>query len=622
VQGLLRYYIDGQLVDDPLNWADFDDSIERRADLRALVVRFADQMVFDGSGYGLIWDRWKSNACQELILTITNTEDGQPELPYYEGLIKVIGAKFNQFERIVTTEVTDTSYYGRIFSNKDIEVNIFSSQSKSGATQVPISAIDVDMFNPTTGLYTITRKMYDVVEVLEWLVAWMSDNELTFQSDFLNALPNDEKLAIIQGEGIRTSTIQNNIEISFQGLVDELSKQFRLTLFIDAGNVVRLENDDDLFDPTVITTIEEYTTSDGNTLTVEADANKLYGAVILGSEETKVFNGSTNSLPNVNRFWFRKSTFSIEGQCQTGAKLDLVKQYVVDHNTIEEILVSLDETHQDDLFFIQYTAGTPNVATQSHFYDPNPVGGAPYLYNESMLSVNSWVQTTVVSGDLLEVDRISDSPQITLSFFPLLGKLPMDNIVFDPAGGFNNSTFFYSFNTATTVDITVSVFLKNKVGFIAGQNVQMILAGSSTFLFLDLNANLTNTDETIVWTFPGVVVPAGEILTAVINGFGTEKINVGAGSFIKYENGDYLILDQAFLQSLRPNTYTFSTPMSEAQFEQIKSNPNGKVNLKSTYYPHVGGVSSPEVTTVGGWVKSIVRNRNTGVADVVLIDAI
>ena len=113
------------------------------------------------------------------------------------GVISLADIEWNLNRCTAKVKVQDDGYGARIFNNKDIGVFPTSEVTKNGDALTPVTAIDLEVFDPTAAFGTYlaqTRKAYDWLECMTDLVGYITDGELTVQSNWYDALPDDETL--------------------------------------------------------------------------------------------------------------------------------------------------------------------------------------------------------------------------------------------------------------------------------------------------------------------------------------------------------------------------------------------------------------------------------------------
>lgn len=601
---MLRFYIDEELVDDPADWATFQESIVRDDTLKALVIKYPSSLEFHGSGYAkLIEIKSMLGVCSETPFRMEEScGDGYFE-EVFAGTIKGTNITYDHVKCLATAEITDNNYFSTIKSNRNIKVDLTTRLSKNENEIVAPQRIDVKFYTPTTGsFFSVPRRSYDVFDVLTYLVSWMSDGELTFESTFFSTRPSGEDICIVLGDEMLAGESRINMFMSYQMLFEELDKKFNLYSSVE-GDTLRIEEFGYFFNNSPTVTLE-----DVPNLTESSRIEVLYSSVVLGSEEFKNKN-PTNSLPDF-RLQFKEESYPVSGNCNTDNVLNLVSEFVIDHNTIEQILNG-DELHLDKIYMIQYTKGVTNEATQNFYYAPSDPPTVPVLYNEIFLSSNSWVIDQIDELSLLDVGRLADSPVLNLG----TGfSIPFDLVNSDPDSGFVIPSF-YTFLYDGYYDLTYSLEIKNKVGFPVGGTVLTLLPLGTSPIELPSDAdrteptNITNTDETLIWNFREVFIEAGNTLGGFLSGFPFTTCVLGVNSELTI-NSEFKIIPAGISDSFRNGQFTFSYPISRDVYNGIKADLKTKID-----FTLFGDKYS-------GWIKTLTRKLSTGECEIILIDQV
>ena len=221
-------------------------------------------------------------------------------------------------------------------------------------------------------------------DCFEYIIAFITDGTVGFQSDYLDNLPDDESMCLVVGSELRTGNGTSLApEINFEDInnvIHKLDNTFFTIQFTPANKpIIRLENDDFFRDNTGTLKFEFL-----EDLLQSFDTSRLYANITLGSNHFKKDTSASFSLPYVPFLTHVEETYQIGGVCNTDADLNLVSEYVYCNNRIESVFAGNDD-FDDDIFIIQYTK-TTSQATQGFYLTEAAV--LPALYNERMLNSN------------------------------------------------------------------------------------------------------------------------------------------------------------------------------------------------------------------------------------------
>lgn len=611
MEAIFRYILNEKEVQSPFEWETYDESIERDDLLKMLAVKYNTRITFGGDGYDELLRYKKANGvCSDVTFRIWDDSIPNDSQLVLDGNIALTTAFFDHIHCRVEAHATDSSYFALMRNNVGIAVDLSSRVTKNGVDIEPLLPISLRVFNPLNGVYfAAERNAYKIKDVFTFLVSWMSDNRISFESNYLDNVPADEQLSIILGNALRDPSNTSSTFISYQDLLSEIDKKFHVytrleplsPAKLDDPITVRLELYDDFFNNQ-----SPYIVKDLIEITESASLTTLYSSVIFGSSTFK-FKTLDNSLPDVP-LQFKSEEYAGAGNCNTTAKLDLKSNFVIDHNFIEEVLLGTDSS-DDDIFMIQYTEGVTNDATQALYYGSGPV---PTFYNETLLSNNSWVDSEVVDLSLLSVGRTVDSALTPLS----ITNIPLDNIISDIDNGYSVAgppPFKYTPLQDGFYDFVYTIEMKNKTGFPAVGNapIEIAFLGPVLPVVSDPNqqlqfSNLTNTDEILVFNIDNVYCVGGVEFNGVISSL--PFLSCVFGSLSSWTiDAKFKVIPNNVSNSFSSNLYEIEAHLSQADYDNIKADVTRalRVTLRGTAYD--------------GWIKQLSREMVTGAASMILL---
>lgn len=359
------FYIDGQLIDQPVNDTDLSSSIKRDRTLNNLLVTQDVELELNGnndvpigtiSGYSYLKGLFDSGACNEAEIKIYDQLSNTNTILFYSGVIKIPSIKFEYQSQTLKTKVQDKSFYAYINNNKNLEVDLSADVTK---TQFPLTAIQkysLDLFNQQTCVYGSVNgtyyEAYLVYDVFDLIVRAISDNKIQFESQFLQDL--EQKPFLCKGQdllnpySIYPNAQETIIKVTFEKLFDEMKKLYNVFFWIDLNDldnpILRLETFDTSFNDGVA-----YSFNDIKELNVSIDAQSLYGKVNVGSDRTTsgLFENS------ISYYGWQKEEFFPLGQCNIDTELNLVNSFVIDTNSIQDTIVGTSTDLIDEIFIIE-----------------------------------------------------------------------------------------------------------------------------------------------------------------------------------------------------------------------------------------------------------------------------
>lgn len=416
-----KFYLDGQLTDQPMNDTDLSTSIKRDRQLNNLLVTQDVELEYNGnnappigaiSGYTYLSNLFYNGACNEVTVEIYDEQLNNTSSLYYSGIIKIPSVKIDLQKAVLKTKIQDNSFYAYINNNKNLEVDLSANLTKSQLPLTTITKYSLDMFNQSNCIYGSTLsppalyEAYLVYDVFDLLVRAISDNKVSFASTFLNQL--SIKPFLCKGQDLLNSyTLYPNaqpvvIKLTFEKLFNEMRKLYNVFFWIDTNDIqnpiLRLESYDGSFDFNVI-----YNFNDIKELDVSIDSQSLASKVTVGASK----NTSGLFDNGLSYYGWKEEEFYPLGQCNIDNEFNLVNEFIIDTNSIQDIMIGQTTDLIDDIFIIQCdNVDDVNKTAIGYQYDILNDGGC--YYNGGINNFN-------------KVDRFSNQFVTTFGNFNGLG---------------------------------------------------------------------------------------------------------------------------------------------------------------------------------------------------------
>ena len=398
-----KFYFDGALITEPANWDKMTTGIRRDESSRGLLITQDAQLQFTGAEYDYLYSKLVNDGfCgfTELEILENCTGEGDYE-PVYKGIIYTSDCEFTLDKCTTLVRIQDNSYFAKINGRKsnDCYINVGRSINDIAITATP--TIDLQLFYPCGGNTIIwERKGYRVFDVMTFLISFMTDNEVAFDSPVLNDGGDFEGLCIASGKQLRDFTELTYInKFSFSKALDNLWKKLNLAFYVDESGAkpkLVLDYTNNLYSDTEILSL-----ADVPGIVVKTKTDKLYSAVRLGTTETLetdlLCDGSgdytTGAFPEGIAFiGCKDETFNVLGKCNIDRTLDLSTDWIVSSNVIQYILNDADaqgdESYDDKIVLIDCIKDSSDyIARASNNIDGDPTVTAFYnvrLYNDAV----------------------------------------------------------------------------------------------------------------------------------------------------------------------------------------------------------------------------------------------
>lgn len=383
MDGEITHFLDGIQVGEPKGVQDFTEEIDRNIKERILAVKYASPLTFTHDGYTYLNDKFIADGyCGEVAYEAYHECDGDTRL-CARGVIKISDVKFDLSKCEADAPVTSDGAGANLANNNEIPISPLAPKSKNGVAITPVTTFSLEVFDPDDVIPPANRNAWDWWEAMQHAVQYMSDGQQTIVSDWYDALPDTERYAITTGEELRTGAgNEERVVWNFKRLFFEIAMKYDLWIGIQRVNdlpVIRVEPQSYWYgtSPTLYHT-------DLEGLVRAVDIDKLWASVEVGSDIGEREYGATFALPFIVLRGHTKEEFHFAGVCNTKEKLDLVNEWIIDTNVIQDIFVNGNDEHDDELVIIQYDRST-NDAVQGDYLNPSNL---PFLYNEQLLNIN------------------------------------------------------------------------------------------------------------------------------------------------------------------------------------------------------------------------------------------
>lgn len=373
---MLRLIIDG--VDRSHEVDGLTDLSERlywSVDLAAFITELNGNLVAFGETYNYLRSAYRDSVCGSIEVTIVSPCDT------YSGLIYINDIQWNLSKRLAEIQIVTSPIIQLIDNNKSIDVTLGAGLSKN---LVDISAYTLRrnciLDNPTGGSDTTDRLGWRIYDAFAYLIAFMSDGELSFTSDFFNYLSNvyePQKFAVLmRGAEVRLGPLYDtdfprpDPVLSFSDLYNDMKALFNVGMVAE-GNTIRIEPRTYWLDGGTVQYIDAIEELKSN-----LDRSQFYSAVNLGSVK---YDSDNLYLGKVAFYGHRPEQYHLTGQCNIDNVLDIsTKTLIIDTNAIMAALPvaggGVDETSTDDetmligLNELNITVTTPVPLTPTDYY--------------------------------------------------------------------------------------------------------------------------------------------------------------------------------------------------------------------------------------------------------------
>ncbi len=658
---MFKFYFDGNEVSDPTNWEEFEESIVRDEVIKGLLPRYDIKPIFNAGGYAYLSSLLKTSGFCNLVALRVDYKCGDGYETVLNGYIPISDCKFNRNKCTVECQVVDDNYGARIHNNKSIKTDLIAGKSKNGEDITPATEYDIYFFIPATGVdLPTTRKGIFVYDALRYLIDFMTDGNVGFESNYLDytlntSLRNAKNMMLFLGEELRTPSQDKSVTISFTDLFKEIDKRYPIGFTIIKGSDGR---------PTVKIEEAAYFYSASSSLTIndiedlqESFNNELlYSSVVFGGT-TADYNASIHSFGQVKFLGFKEEEYFLTGECNIDKKLELNTDYIVDSNIIEELVYTntSNNTYDEDTFIVEIT--TPLPSSISCLFGINFITQTIPLYYNPNLTNNKVAERYNLQGSVAQYlggNDVGFRASTTFSYYfanhtnagSLTPVVSQSSTVKVP---FNDATTSPNYNTAGQYNTTTYRYTSPQDGQYQFGCSFTISSTTPTNDPLDLNRvwnvtmkfrryNSTNTFNTLLednWVANVINTTGGGLETQT--GVGSMLFFLATGDYVEMwvtitsipknylidSNAQFYIAGEFFTdatvtgggiyQESEPKDYfvsklEFNRPLSYSEYKALKLDLS-----KSLIVNHDGATNST------AWIRKINRKFASGESSIELI---
>lgn len=346
----LQFKFNGTIVNHPDNWREFEAIIERSDDLLGLVNKYTSELTFSGDAYDAIVTSITTNGFCEPVVTLVQIRTSQNAawIDLIEGTIFPTECDFDRTKCTIRAAINDNSYISKIQNNQKIKAHIEVPRSKNDVTITAALEKRSDFFTPSTGAYDYpNRRTFSIDETLRFLVDFMTDGTVDYISDTFGTGGDYEFWRIATGKELRAGPQASYPYVSFYDVISELNKKAPIGFGIeDNGGTprIRIEKKEYFRDESVTA----FTARSIRGLQMTFRESEIYSKVRFGGTNTQVEDG-VYQWPDIPFFNFKEEEYHLLGECNIENELNLVGDWIVDSNVIEDILINANDEYDEDI---------------------------------------------------------------------------------------------------------------------------------------------------------------------------------------------------------------------------------------------------------------------------------
>ncbi len=606
-----KVYLDGVEKSLPDGIRDLEQELFYDDQIKGIFLRINNDLTFHGSGYDYLEDIvLNQGICNQIDFILYLGADSLTE--YFKGVINIVDiSEMNVSREIIKTPIEDNNAGAYVVNNRNTKAYINAARNKSGGSGTAASNISgFDFFTPSTGTYTVSRNnVYTVDEAFNFLITFMSDGNLTYRSPYFGSGGDKEGLAIASSLHIADNSDVNPY-LSFYELFTEMDKLYDISFYIDYSSALPemvIDQTDNIYTSTPLMTFNNI-----KDVIIRFDKERFYSSIDIGSDTTQSYSGGSFTVPDVNFLGFNEEKYYLIGQCNVDRNLDLVNKFIIDSNVIEDLVVNGNTQYDDQVVIIE--SDHPGTDQATKFSNLIPTGN---MYNKQLSNFYKAQNYlgAIPSDMVLFITNSANNFEATKTTYSLAtAQIIHGTEVSDPAGNYDNvlgiftcpggAEGAYSFTFSYT-----GLSYSGTLGTGAG-NVYLKHYDSGAVLLETLTL-ITFTHTIVIIDFGGATGALSLAAGDYVEIWGTAGLssttNFGGstfrGDYIDVEGGTYATYDPADYKAW---SIEFETPLTQAEFENIRDNVTDMVTVNTG------------TKTYKGWVRSLKRNVMSGMSKIVL----
>jgi hypothetical protein len=548
---MVRVFFDNiEIFDTPKGLEDFEEEITRDAEVYGLIIKYPLSLTFWGDAYAYIWQKRKDfDYCGRIDIRLEFNPNGGIYSRVINAYIITADLTLNHTTKEIDVTIEDNNFGSLIKQNSKALISPLGNKTRNGANITPLSELSLNLFNATTGNnLSSPRKLFDLEDLFEYVISFLSDNTVNFQSDYLSNLPDSERIAIGSGINIRSASSSTRVLISFKELMDFCHKKHNLWFsveYIGTQPVFRLEHESYFYGQQGNISLDFV-----KDLEESFNQEELFSTIKVGSKDAIKDQSLTYSLPYLPLLSFVEETYFSEGNCSVDIERDIVNELICDHNVIFDILNNGEVKYDDKNIAIQYVGATSTAHKGTYYF----LGSAPNVryYNEQMLNINV-LQRFVFANNLAQyIDASTDNNMsaenaatiVLTNGTPTSIPTPLTS-TFDPSSRWDNGTYRYELPFNAVVFPVFQVQVK----FNSGTSI-------TALPFIDVTANIKRYNSSNVLQ---------ETVTETRTLLVTEEVTFSFGQLMYMNPNDYINLE-IVTAATSVNTLTWNASVIDAFF--------------------------------------------------------
>lgn len=339
---MFKFYFDDIEVENPINWMDFTETIEYSDIIKGILPKYDIKLNFFGGAYQYLFNIKKNDGfCNLVKFRIEESCSNNKFDTILNGYISIARCKFNLNRCVVECDILDNNYGAMIFNNKSIKTSLGGTKTKSGLDINTVEVSKLRLFNPVTGYWDdpgmgYERDCWTIFNAFKYLISWMTDNTVQFESDFFfkTGLQAKGRAVILTGKKLRTNGDGLFPVISFEELFQEVYKRYNIAFTIVERNGIPTLKIEDV--QSFKSTVESLSLNKIDNLLESYNPELLFSGIKMGGTIAPFDNAIHSFIPK-QFIGFDTEEYYFQTICNIDKIQDLQYEWLGDTNIIEEL---------------------------------------------------------------------------------------------------------------------------------------------------------------------------------------------------------------------------------------------------------------------------------------------
>lgn len=624
---MVKIVINGTVIEEtPEGWEKLTSTLKLDRDLKALFETVDVPLTFYFDGYRLIKSLFDANGyCYSATVQVLREDENGQYVYVFDGLLFFKDIEFTEGAEGFSAkcQLTDNSFFAKIRNNRNLKAKVYVGKSKSGLDIDPadywrttfFKCLDGSYYSHLTGSgYERNDTSFRAYDVLRFLVDFMSDGTVDFVSDYFDTGDGSGYMITCGliarftsgaiGAGVTQELFEENFpDLSFSDVFKELDKACNLGIRVGANGsrpYLQIEEYEFLYPATNLQTFANL-----EKLNRKTAVEYLPSKVKIGSET--ITDENFLSFPAGIRFQGTKTEeYVIVNDCGTDQEIDLVNSWIIDTNTIEDLVengaTTAPTSYDSTIVLINTTLDVGNVwgdAVKTNWLTVAP----PYFYNEVFINANkakrqlgnipaSIAAYLSVTDDSFTAESSAVNPALPAYYTKsvISEQLVLCDVeLTDPNNNYDPVNYRYTAPSSGVFTFYASalVELYEYIGFLRANDIQLIVrrkdsadvfisdtviaainvttaANSNSIHSLGLSGNVNMDATDRAYLYVKIVGPDIKYRIYASAQFQCISTADGGGIYQTYDPDEYPVIRNQF-----------EYPISFTEFRSIKSNPLG-----------------------------------------------